>query len=123
LKLFDNFSLTARRLFADFTTFSFFTEPEPLLRIRYTTGTITTDTFQRSEEKLRKVNHSDRPPPFILAHVDDNPLPGGTLLDIFTSVLADLKQISPDWVTFATIFLSTNTQLNSVTPSVRQIAS
>ncbi len=50
----------------------------------------------------------------------------GTLLDIFTSVLADLKQISPDWVTeihFATIFLSTNTQLNSVTPSVRQIAS
>jgi len=49
-----------------------------------------------------------------------------TSLEILTSVLADLKQNSPDWLTeihFATIFLSTNTQLNSLARFKGQIGS
>ena len=48
-----------------------------------------------------------------------------SLLDIFSSVLADLKQASADWndiIHFATIFLSTNLELNNVADT-GQIAS
>ena len=92
--------------------------------------------FERAENcftMLRNVNPSDRPPPLVLAldeaHVmtnrDASSVPG-SLLDIFCSVLADLKQFSPDGngiIHFATIFLSTNTQLNNVAPTIGQIES
>ena len=85
--------------------------------------------------KLREA-YPKRPPPLVLA-LDEAHVPvmtdrGGSvpesLLDIFSSVLADLKQASADWndiIHFATIFLSTNLELNNVAPSTDtgQIAS
>ena len=76
--------------------------------------------------------YPERPPPLVLAldeaHVMTNR--GGSvqwsLLNIFSSVLADLKQASADWndiIHFATIFLSTNSELNYVALSTGQIAS
>jgi hypothetical protein len=50
----------------------------------------------------------------------------GSLLDIFSSVLADLKHASADLngdIHFATIFLSTNSELNNIAQSMGQIAS
>ena len=81
---------------------------------------------------LRRVNRSKRPPPLVLAldeaHVMTNRASSvlGSLLDIFCSVLADLKELSSDGsgiIHFATIFLSTNIQLNSVGPTIDQIGS
>ena len=59
------------------------------------------------------------------ASVPGYPKPG-SLLDIFCSVMADMKAIYPDWtqeVHFACIFLSTNSELNNVAPTVGQISS
>lgn len=109
------------------------------LTLLWHTGSAVTDSTLSSTAnalftKLRAVDPSPRPPPFILvldeAHVLTirglrSPVQG-TLLDLFSSVLADLKQSSPDWgspIHFATIFLSTNTELNRVASSAPQIAS
>jgi hypothetical protein len=49
-----------------------------------------------------------------------------SLLDIFSSVLADLKNFSVDrkgGIHFATIFLSTNSELNKIAATPEQIAS
>ena len=104
----------------------------------HTGSAVTNSTLSRIANalfaKLRAVDLSPRPPPFILvldeAHVLTtrslrSPVQG-TLLDIFSSVLADLKHLSPDWgspIHFATIFVSTKTELNRVAPSAPQITS
>lgn len=49
-----------------------------------------------------------------------------SLLDIFCSVMADMKEVyseGKDGTHFACIFLSTNSELNSVAPTVGQISS
>ena len=80
-----------------------------------------------------ELRRSKRPPPLVLAldeaHVmtnhDASSVPG-SLLDIFSSILADIKELSSDGsgiIHFATIFLSTNTQLNNVAPTIGQIES
>src|SRR5438445_807113 len=89
----------------------------------YTGSQITSpDLFERAKycfTRLRSVNHSERPPPLVLAldeaHVmtkrNASSVPG-SLLDIFCSVLADLKEHSADQsgiIHFVTIFMSTNT--------------
>ena len=80
--------------------------------------------------KLREA-YPKRPPPLVLALDEAHVMTdrGGSvpesLLDIFSSVLADLKQASADWndiIHFATIFLSTNLELNNVADT-GQIAS
>ena len=79
-------------------------KPEPLLS--YTGSTITNDTLSKQAKtffkKLREVNHSNRPPPFILAldeaHVLTTRGRGyATSLEIFTKIplIGLLKFISP----------------------------
>jgi hypothetical protein len=72
------------------------------------------------------------PSPLVLAlddaHVmsDRNGSVPGSLLDIFSNVLADLKNFSIDrkgGIHFATIFLSTNSELNKFAATTGQIAS
>jgi hypothetical protein len=72
------------------------------------------------------------PAPLVLAldeaHVmsDRESSVSGSLLDIFSSVLADLKYFSVDrkgGIHFATIFLSTNSELNKFAATTGQIAS
>lgn len=101
----------------------------------YTGAEITTtrlvDSAKIFFKELRKF-YPERPPPLVLAldeaHVmsDRGDSVPGLLLDIFSSVLADLKEASADWtniIHFATIFLSTDSKLNNVGLSTGQIAS
>jgi hypothetical protein len=103
----------------------------------YKGGQITNPFLIRSAERcfqyLQTFDPSKRPPPFVLAldeaHVmtkrTGSSVPG-PLLDILSSVMADLKEHSPGEtgnIHFASIFLSTNTQPNLIAPTSGQIAS
>jgi hypothetical protein len=75
--------------------------------------------------ELRKV-FPGRPPPLVLALDEAHVMSDRGLLDLFSSVLSDLKHASADWngdIHFATIFLSTNFKLNNIAPSTGQISS
>ena len=96
------------------------------------TNTHLIDSAMNFFKELRKAYPGGRPPPLVLAldevHVmsDRGCSVPGSLLDIFTGVLSDLKATSANWtniIHFATIFLSTNPELKYVAPPTDQIAS
>jgi hypothetical protein len=106
--------------------------------IRYTGEQVTLDALRHNAQKFfdetrrRHPTQQGDPPPLVLAldeaHVMTQrgasvPVP---LLDIFCSVMADMKEVYSDGKTgirFACIFLSTNSELNNVAPAVGQISS
>jgi hypothetical protein len=98
----------------------------------YTGSKITNPPLQSARKffaELRKASPG-RPPPLVLAldeaHVMSEGGRYGSLLDIFSSVLADLKHSSANLsgdIYFATIFISTNYELNYIAPSTGQISS
>ena len=102
--------------------------------IWYTGGQVTWDCLRDNAQKFFQetrrhylTQQSACPPPLVLAldeaHVmaqRDAPVP--SLLDIFCSVMADMKEWEQG-MHFACIFLSTNSQLNNVAPTVGQIIS
>ncbi|KAF9011504.1 hypothetical protein BDZ89DRAFT_1077772 [Hymenopellis radicata] len=104
-----------------------------------TCGQVTWDSLRRSAEKFfeqTRRHHLTQqpayPPPLVLALDEAHVMAQHgasmleSLLDIFCSVMADMKAVYSGWkqnMHFTCIFLSTNSELNNVTPTVGQISS
>jgi hypothetical protein len=101
--------------------------------IRVGAGITSTDLKRNAKNFFTRLRSEiDQTAPLVLAldeaHVmsDRKDSVSASLLDIFSSVLADLKNFSinrNDGINFATIFLSTNSELNKIAATPEQIAS
>jgi hypothetical protein len=107
--------------------------------IRYTGGQVTLDNLRHNAQKFfvetRRRHPTQQPaypPPLVLALDEAHVMAQRgasvpeSLLDIFCSVMADMKEVyseGKEGTHFACIFLSTNSELNNVTPTAGQISS